>query len=405
MSGELRLSQFRWTTTANDDFVIGSPEDAALHAPKFLVFQTTQTPGYASNPHFRCEYNAITHAWDFHMSQDGSTVVSLSDTAFQGRANTFTYPNIFTNDVTIGDTIGDTLTINSLVNITGKTIILNQGGGDSSGAGVVIDDNAGVNTGYLKVNTARTGWDLKAPVSASIVTLIPAATVSLTLPLANGTLALTSDISTAISGVGGVSISDNTHGLTQVGTVLSMALASTSTTGTLTSTDWNIFNGKQAALGYTAANDTAVVHLTGVETITASKHIYHADLYMDYNSSLSSGDGLDGKIQFRRSTTAGAPYFRVIENRGDIIRIGTTSAAGDGGVGNNLWFNVNLGMGSISPPYDPGMVLTRDYTANKTTLELVTSGSGSSLILADTITGNRYELKFVSGVLTVAAVV
>ena len=35
MSGELRLSQFRWTTTADDDLVIGAP--GASNTPKYIV--------------------------------------------------------------------------------------------------------------------------------------------------------------------------------------------------------------------------------------------------------------------------------------------------------------------------------------------------------------------------------
>ena len=52
---------------------------------------------------------------------------------------------------------------------------------------------------------------------------------------------------------------------------ITIALATTSASGYLSSTDWNTFNNKQAALGYTAANDSLVVHLAGTETITGAK--------------------------------------------------------------------------------------------------------------------------------------
>ncbi len=77
------------------------------------------------------------------------------------------------------------------------------------------------------------------------------------------------------------------NGLSLSGQALSLALASTSATGALSSTDWNTFNGKQAALSGTGfvkisgttisydnstyALDSAVVHLAGTETITGNK--------------------------------------------------------------------------------------------------------------------------------------
>lgn len=51
----------------------------------------------------------------------------------------------------------------------------------------------------------------------------------------------------------------------------SIQIANASQAGYLSSTDWNTFNNKQAALGYTAANDSLVVHLAGTETITGIK--------------------------------------------------------------------------------------------------------------------------------------
>ena len=62
-----------------------------------------------------------------------------------------------------------------------------------------------------------------------------------TFPDATGTLALTSDLHNAVT-IG------TANGLSLSTQVLSLALASTSATGALSSTDWNTFNGKQNAL-------------------------------------------------------------------------------------------------------------------------------------------------------------
>jgi hypothetical protein len=62
-----------------------------------------------------------------------------------------------------------------------------------------------------------------------------------------------------------------TNGLALATDTLTLGTASTSTTGALTSTDWNTFDSKENAIGYTPANDNAVVHLTGNETVAGNK--------------------------------------------------------------------------------------------------------------------------------------
>jgi len=52
---------------------------------------------------------------------------------------------------------------------------------------------------------------------------------------------------------------------------ISISQSNTTTDGYLSSTDWNTFNSKQSALGYTAANDANVVHNTGNESIAGIK--------------------------------------------------------------------------------------------------------------------------------------
>jgi hypothetical protein len=54
--------------------------------------------------------------------------------------------------------------------------------------------------------------------------------------------------------------------------VLSLALSSTSTTGALSDTDWDTFNGKQAALGYTPVNKAGDT-MTGSLTISGANYI------------------------------------------------------------------------------------------------------------------------------------
>lgn len=70
---------------------------------------------------------------------------------------------------------------------------------------------------------------------------------------------------TAISGNAPVNVSAGST------PTVSMQSATGSRDGYLTSTNWTTFNGKQDALGYTAANDANVVHTTGTETIGGAK--------------------------------------------------------------------------------------------------------------------------------------
>lgn len=52
---------------------------------------------------------------------------------------------------------------------------------------------------------------------------------------------------------------------------LAIQVANTSQPGYLSNADWNTFNSKQAALGYTAADDSNTVHQTGNETVGGNK--------------------------------------------------------------------------------------------------------------------------------------
>lgn len=156
--------------------------------------------------------------------------------------------------LTIGATNSTTINIGNsgaTVNIQGTTIYentpqllvadplitVNSGGGAGSGqnSGIQIEENSLI-TGYAETSADRNSWILKAPNTAGVVTVTP--------------------------GVSGFTIDQGSHNPVTLGTanglslavqVLSLAAASTSTTGALTSTDWNTFNNKQPAGSYVTA--------------------------------------------------------------------------------------------------------------------------------------------------------
>ena len=160
---------------------------------------------------------------------------------------------------------------------------------------------------------------------------------------------------------------------------LSLGVASAGVTGALSGGDWSTFNGKQNALGFTAAHDDAVVHLAGTEVITGAKTVQ--DQYFNISNSttgltkLNVGSGTTGFISSFAATSA------------------STAKA-----------SVFLGVGSSSSTTN-GSVLTRNVSTNQVTFEVLSDMSaGSAIILADTVTpANRYSLSIVSGVLTVTA--
>lgn len=152
-----------------------------------------------------------------------------------------------------------------------------------------------------------------------------------TLPATTGTLALTSELHNAVT-IG------TANGLSLSTQVLSLALASTSATGALSSTDWNTFNGKQNALTNPVTGTGTTSYLpkfTGTTTIGNS-------LLYDTGSALligatSASDG-QSKLELVSAGTVGlkiissgangnntflsiqsSKEWRFLTNRGDLI--------------------------------------------------------------------------------------
>jgi hypothetical protein len=151
------------------------------------------------------------------------------------------------------------------------------------------------------------------------------------LPSASGTLALTSDLHNAVT-IG------TANGLSLSTQVLSLALASTSTTGALSSTDWNTFNGKQNALTNPVTGTGTTSYLP---KFTGTSAIGNSLLY-DTGSVLlvgatSASDG-QSKLELVSASTVGlkiissgangnntflsiqaSKEWRFVTNRGDLI--------------------------------------------------------------------------------------
>lgn len=110
-------------------------------------------------------------------------------------------------------------------------VTLNKGGaaGSGSNSGIEIEEGGSI-TGYAETSASRNSWILKAPNTAGIATITP--------------------------GASGITLDQSSHDPVTLGTAnglslstqqLSLAAASASTTGALTSTDWSTFNSKAAS--------------------------------------------------------------------------------------------------------------------------------------------------------------
>lgn len=425
MSGELRTSQFRWTTTADNDFVIGNPGVSSTDT-KFLVFQTNTDPTPTAQPSISCVHSGGSPGnWTVktvsttggiavesdlvgmaYLAGTGPQVFSGNNTfsgnlilgATSGNSLTVNATTSFTNDVTINGTLNVAGVINHTVttnlDVVDKTITLNKGGGASSGgsSGIDIEENGSV-SGYLSVNAARTGWDLKAPATAGIITFVPTATtVALTMPTSTGTLALTSDISTAISGVHAAVTLGTANGLGLSGQQLSLGVASAGVTGALSGTDWSTFNGVT-----TKATDSLVVHLAGSEVITGAKEI-KADLTLtSYNS--GNGGSWTSKVILNHTSAGGSLDTGTVTFwNNSLYNLNSTGPGAPTSSNYNIFLQTSSHVDLLS-----GLFLTRNTSSNKTILELAAESGGSEIILKDTDgSGTRYVLYVNAGVLHLA---
>lgn len=226
MSGELSLSQIRYSTTNNDDLVIGDATNGPAHTSKYIVFQTDDVPGFYGHPHIKCFWDAGDSLWHLAFSEDGivasefarlasnntftannffygsSAIIGTDslDTLVVNSSSTFNGPTTFNDSVAINGDIAissDNIVLNSLnVDIKDKLLALNHlgsaGSGYSSGIGI---EEAGGLTGWVKTSSDRLGWVFKAPATSGESTFVfDSADQSYGFPDKSGTVALLSDL-------------------------------------------------------------------------------------------------------------------------------------------------------------------------------------------------------------------
>jgi hypothetical protein len=188
--------------------------------------------------------------------------------------------------------------------------------------GVYIKQGTGLSAiaGYNLIDADTTGIYLTLPNLTSNVHLNLSnvtAQRDIYLPNSSGTLALTSDLHNAVT-IG------TANGLSLSTQVLSLGLASTSTTGALSSTDWNTFNGKQAALSG-----------TGFVKISGSTISYDNSTYLTTSSAASTYQTILTNPVTGTGTTNYLPKFTgtsaignsLLYDTGSALLVGATSAS------------------------------------------------------------------------------
>lgn len=251
--------------------------------------------------------------------------------------------------------------------VTNPTIILNHGGGAGSGAnsGITIEEASSI-TGYAESSADRNSWILKAPNTAGIATITP--------------------------GVAGITLDQSSHNPVTIGTanglslatqVLSLALSSTSTTGALSSTDWNTFNNKQPAFGSQSAN-LFFASPNGAPGVPTFRSIVAADLPLislttGVTGILPTANGGTGQNSTATFPTAGTVVAITPSNHGVLVSsaTGTASVTSAGTAGQVLTSNG----ASADPTYQAAAgAFTQSYELIN--LGLATSVAASALTIA-----------------------
>jgi hypothetical protein len=195
------------------------------------------------------------------------------------------------------------------------------------------DSSVSFLAGYNSIDSDTTGIIFSLPAGNMAKFILTSLTASrdYTLPNVSGTIALTSDLHNAVT-IG------TANGLSLSTQVLSLALASTSATGALSSTDWNTFNGKQNALTnpvtgtgttnylpkFTGASalGNSILYDTGSVLLVGATSASNASSKLELVSTSTVGlkiisSGANGNNTFL--SIQASKEWRFLTNRGDLI--------------------------------------------------------------------------------------
>jgi hypothetical protein len=206
----------------------------------------------------------------------GGLIGTTGSFASSGSANTFT----------INHSSGSGVSLNILKAGNGEGLVINKTSGSGNAATIIGTLEATV----IKKTNGTSSQFLKADGSVD-----------------SNTYATTSQLHSPVT-------LDTANGLSLNGQILSLGLASVSSAGALSATDWNTFNNKQNALGFTPVPTTRILTINGVSF----------DLSTDRSWTIPTGIGGSGTSNFIPKFTPNGTSLgnSSIFNDGDNIGIG-----------------------------------------------------------------------------------
>jgi hypothetical protein len=178
------------------------------------------------------------------------------------------------------------------------------------------------------------------------------------------------------------------NGLSLSTQALSLAAANTSTTGALTSTDWNTFNGKQAAL-----NGTGFVKISGT-TISYDNSTYlttsaASSTYLPLAGGTLTGPLNGTSVSLGSTLTAlqgifinsGVPAIQAIRNL-NVVSVGTAGQGIEFGALNGSTPTAGAAIyGSLDNPATTGALVFQTLTAGSLTTKLTIASTGAATFL------------------------
>jgi hypothetical protein len=220
----------------------------------------------------------------------GGLIGTTGSFSSSGGSNTFSIEHSSGSGIALSITKGG----------NGEGIYVNKTGGSGNAATIVgtleattLVKTGGTSSQFLKAD-GSVDSSTYLTTSSAASTYVP---LTRTLTINGTTYDLSADRTWTIPTHDAVTIG-TANGLSLSGQALSLALASTSATGALSSTDWNTFNGKQAAGNYVTIDTT--------QTITADKtfngdNVYNGvNIFNTYQARFTTG------IALNNTTSGGA---------------------------------------------------------------------------------------------------
>jgi len=165
------------------------------------------------------------------------------------------------------------ISANSITSITVSAISVSAGSITLPLSGVLVSDGIAISAiPWTNYNEFLRGDGVFAPAGSGATANYDAQIAALSSTVTGHTVqiaALSAALTSATSSHAAVTLG-TANGLSLSGQILSMALASSSTTGTLSNADWNTFNNKQDSFDLAGLSSTVTGHTNQISSLSSS---------------------------------------------------------------------------------------------------------------------------------------